>query len=75
MGETISRDRELAVDKVLKILSKSIDELDERDLRELAALLPEAINELPQVTRTGVEKLKLYQVLKQLIQDIEEARK
>ncbi|NPA70241.1 MAG: hypothetical protein GXO26_05470 [Crenarchaeota archaeon] len=75
MGETISRDRESAVDKVLKILSKSIDELDERDLRELAALLPEAINELPQVTRTGVEKLKLYQVLKQLIQDIEEARR
>jgi len=75
VGETISRDRESAVDKVLKILSKSIDELDERDLRELAALLPEAINELPQVTRTGVEKLKLYQVLKQLIQDIEEARR
>jgi len=75
VGETISRDRETAVDRVLKILSKSIDELDERDLRELASLLPEAINELPQVTRTGVEKLKLYQVLKQLIQDIEQSKR
>jgi len=59
----------------MKILSKSIDELDDRDIRELASLLPEAISELPQVTRTGVEKLKLYQVLKQLIQDLEESRR
>ncbi|NPA22988.1 MAG: hypothetical protein GXO23_01640 [Crenarchaeota archaeon] len=75
MGETISRDRETAMEKVMKILSKSIDELDDRDIRELASLLPEAISELPQVTRTGVEKLKLYQVLKQLIQDLEESRR
>ncbi len=75
MGETISKDRESAMEKVLKILSKDIADLDERDLRELASLLPEAVNEIPQITRTGVEKLKLYQVLKQLIQDLEEKKK
>ncbi len=74
MSEISESKREDAISRVLKLLSKNVYELSDREIRELLSILPDALNEIPSVTKTNVEKLQLYKILKQILEDVEKSK-
>ncbi len=48
------------VEDIVQILEKGLENLSSEDIRKLKAELPLAISELPDLTRTGVEKKETY---------------
>ena len=58
-----------SLEKFLEILSQGLENLDENKLRLLERALPEIIQEIPSITKTEIEKKKLLETLKQIIQD------
>ncbi len=68
-----SSDKLRKIEKVLEVIEKGVDNLTERDIQVLERLLGQALAELPNVTRTGIEKKKLYDVLKILIEDLKQS--
>ncbi len=67
----ISEREESSIKKVLKILSKNVYELSEKELKELLTALPSALNEVPDLTKSGIEKVQLYKTLKEMIEELE----
>ena len=74
MSEISESKREDAISRVLKLLSKNVYELSDREIKELLSILPDALNEIPSVTKTNVEKLQLYKILKQILEDVEKSK-
>ncbi len=73
--ENIYRDEgEKRIGKLIELLEKGPENLSDSDLKLLESLIEKALVSLPDVTRSGVEKKKLRDVLKMLIEDLKHSK-
>ncbi len=74
VSENIYDEKRRRAEDVLQLLEKGLENLTPEELRRLKSELPLVISELPEVTRTGVEKRKLMEVMRMIMEDAEKSR-
>jgi len=65
---------EKKMERLIELLERSPDSLTERDLDLIEALLRETLTDIPAITRTGIEKRRLYEILKMVLEDLKRSR-
>gem|GEM_PF-6219262 len=74
MSENIYDEKKKRIEDVIQLLEKGLENLTPEELRRLRSELPLVISELPEVTRTGIEKRKLMEVMRMIMEDAEKSR-
>ncbi len=74
VSENIYDEKKKRIEDVIQLLEKGLENLTPEELRRLRSELPLVISELPEVTRTGIEKRKLMEVMRMIMEDAEKSR-